>query len=304
MARSFSIGPNPKPVEQKRASGTAWLIAASLVFMHEHAEFGHLISARSAELCRRFLRGYSKRSDLVLKLARRRWFFHLATMIERLTIPGILRHYGLRKKCLSTLAREALTDGIKQVVILGAGFDPLALELHREFEKAHFWEIDHPATQRYKTRKVDVSTARFHFVAANLQTAKIDPALLVDFNPAERTMWIGEGLLMYLSAPVVKEQFDSIAKRSAPGSCFAFTFMEPRSDGRIRFRKQTHLVDWWLRCRGELFTWGINRRDLAHFIFPWRVVRIFDDADLREIGSLPPSIGLAAGELICLAELS
>jgi len=289
-------------VEQKRASGTAWLIAASLVFMHEHAEFAHLVSEKSAELCRHFLQGYSQKSEVFWQIARQRWFFHLASVIERLTIPGILRHYALRKKCFSRLVREAIADGINQVVILGAGFDVLGLELHEEFKNTQFWEIDHPATQRYKARGVDINALRFHFVPADLQGSKVDSALLVDFNPVERTMWIAEGVLMYLPPRVVKEQFETIGRLSAPGSRFAFTFMEPQHDGPIRFRGQTRLVDWWLKRRGEPFSWGINRREIAQFISPWQTQRIIDDADLRELGSLAPNIPLAAGELICLAE--
>ena len=304
MAKSFSIALNPEPVEQKGASSTARLIAASLVFMHQHAEFAQLVSAESAELSRHFLRNSSERSKLFLNVARRRWFYHLASIIEQLTIPGILRHYALRKKSLSSVVREALTDGIEQMVVLGAGFDPLALELHRQFREVHFWEIDHPATQQSKTRGLDFDVQRFHFVRADLQRAKIDGALLVDFKPAERSIWIAEGVLMYLPAQVVKEQFQAIGDLSAPGSRFAFTFMEPQRDGRIRFRKQTRLVDWWLKGRSEPFCWGINREELARFILPWRTVRIVDDAGLRALGCLSPDVDLAAGELICLAELS
>ena len=289
---------------EKRASSTARLIAASLVFMHEHAEFAHLVSAESAALCRLFLRNCSEKKEIFLNIVRRRWFYHVATIIEQLTIPGILRHYALRKKCLSNLVRDALADGIKQVIVLGAGFDPLALELHRRFDDVHFWEIDHPATQRDKTRDLDFNVQLFHFVPANLQNAKIDAALLVDFNPAERSIWIAEGVLMYLAARMVKEQFRAIANLSAPGSRFAFTFMEIQSDGRIRFRKQTRLVDWWLKGRSEPFRWGIKHEELPQFIPPWRTLRIVDDAGLRELGSLSPNVDLAAGELICLAERS
>ena len=287
-------------MEEKRASGTASLIAASLVFMHEHAEFSDLVSAKSAQLCRRFLNSYSPRSELFCQVARQRWFFYAASAIERLTIPGILRHYALRKKCLSRFAREALTDGIRQVVVLGAGFDPLAFELCQEFTNARFWEVDHPATQRYKARALTLNALPFHFAEVDLQNSTIDPHLLVDFNALERTIWIAEGLLMYLPAPVAKEHVQRIAKLSAPGSRFAFTFM----DETVRFRKQTSLVDWWLARRGEPFAWGINRHEIPKLIHPWQNRRIYDDTDLRAAGSLGSEVPLAAGELICLAELS
>jgi methyltransferase (TIGR00027 family) len=291
-------------VKDKHVSGTARLIAASLVLEHEHAEFNGLVSAEKARFCRQFLLNYSERWGIFLHLARQRWFFRLASLLKRLTIPGILRHYTLRKRCIPGIVRHAVTDGVCQVAILGVGFDPLGLELLREFESVRIWEIDHPATQHYKMAETEVDSGRLHFVPINLQTGKIDAARFTDFNSAERTIWIAEGVLMYLHAAVVKEQFGSIATLSPPGSRFIFTFIEPRSDGRIRFDNQSRMVDWWLQQQGEPFAWGSSRQDLEEFSRPWRPERIFDDHDLRELASLPAHIPLATGELICLACLS
>ena len=89
---------------------------------------------------------------LGLKIVRQPWFRPIASLIEGATIPGMLRHYALRKKVLRQMAQEALGHGIKQFVILGAGFDTLAFELSQEYDAVRFWEIDHPATQMQKTR--------------------------------------------------------------------------------------------------------------------------------------------------------
>jgi Leucine carboxyl methyltransferase len=91
---------------------------------------------------------HSSRTRLFSKTVRQCWFRPIAKLIERITIPGILLHYALRKKCIRELVRSALANGIAQVVILGAGFDPLSSELQGEFPTARFWEIDHPATPR------------------------------------------------------------------------------------------------------------------------------------------------------------
>ena len=105
------------------------------------------------------LDAHSAQTRLFLKIVRQDWFRSIAKSTERLTIPGILLHYALRKKCIAGVARSALINGATQIVIIGAGFDPLSFELHQEFPSAQFWEIDHPATQRHKVRtvyKIDV----------------------------------------------------------------------------------------------------------------------------------------------------
>jgi methyltransferase (TIGR00027 family) len=200
----------------------------------------------------------------------------------------------------------ALLNGTTQVIILGAGFDPLSLELHREFPSVKFWEIDHPATQRYKVGALPkIRTERLHFIASDLSTVGLDEVQLIkrSFDPAQATVWVAEGLLMYLPADIISSMTGKLKSMSTPGSQFAFTFMEKQSDGRTRFDSQSKLVDWWLRRRGEPFLWGTTRSELAERVGPWRVIRFFDHDDLRVLGSGLTNEPIARGEVICLAEI-
>jgi methyltransferase (TIGR00027 family) len=243
---------------------------------------------------------------MFLKFVRQGWFRPIAKLIEHITIPGILLHYALRKKCITGLVHSALTHGTTQVVVLGAGFDPLSLELQREFPTTQFWEIDHPATQCYKLRAFsEIGIGRLHFVALDLSVADLDRECLIKsgFDPVKRTFWIAEGLLMYFPADVVSSLMRTLAGLSAAGSQFAFTFMEKQSDSRIRFDGQSKLVDSWLRRRGEPFLWGSARSQLADYVRPWQVLRVFDRDDLRKMGSGLNDEPIAKGEVICLAEI-
>ena len=272
-------------MQHEQASRTALLIAASLVLVHHDAKYSRLVSKTSADLCTYVLEKHSSRTRLFSKIVRRSWFRPIAKLIERITIPGILLHYVLRKKCIKELVRPALANGVPQVVILGAGFDPLSSELQQEFSTAEFWEIDHPATQRHKVRACsEIGIERVHFVAVDLSTAGLDGEALVGsgFDPAKRTFWIAEGLLMYFPEDIVSSLIRTLSSLSAPGSQLAFTFMEKQRDGDIRFDSQTKLVTWWLRTRGEPFLWGTTRSELAEFIQPWRVIRFFDHNDLQK----------------------
>jgi len=249
---------------------------------------------------------HSSQTRLVLKILRQGWFRPVAKLIERMTIPGILLHYILRKKCIAGLVRSALINGATQVVVIGAGFDPLSFELHQDFRAARFWEIDHPATQRHKLRAFSkIGVERLHFVAVDLNATAFDREALVksSFDPTQRTCWIAEGVLMYLRQDVVSLLMRTLKSLSAPGSHFAFTFMEKERDDRIRFDSQSKLVDWWLRGRGEPFLWGTTRAELVDFVCPWRVIRFFDHHDLREMESGLADEAVAKGEVICLAEI-
>ena len=292
-------------MQQEQASHTALLIAASLVVLRYDAKYSHLVSKTAADLCTHVLENHSSQIHLFSKIVRQSWFRPIEKFIERITIPGILLHYALRKKCIRELARSALSDGVAQVVILGAGFDPLSSELQKEFPSAEFWEIDHPATQSHKVRACsEIGIERVHFIAVDLSATAFDGERLIGsgFNPARRTFWIAEGLLMYFAADIVSSLMKTLSSLSAAGSQLAFTFMEKETaGGHIRFDSQTRLVDCWLRIRGEPFLWGSTRNELAEVIRPWRVIRFFDHNDLREMDSNLSDTIIAKGEVICLA---
>ena len=293
-------------MQNEKASRTALVIAASLVLLHRDPEHSGLVSKTSADLCAQMLEMHSSQTRLLLKILRQGWFRPVAKLIERLTIPGILLHYILRKKCIAGLVRSALIDGATQVAIIGAGFDPLSFELHQDFRGARFWEIDHPATQRHKLRAFPkIGVERLHFIPVDLNATAFDKEALLksSFDPTQRTCWIAEGLLMYLPQDVVSLLMRTFESLSAPGSHFAFTFMERQRDGRIRFDSQSKLVDWWLRRRGEPFLWGSARGELVNFVRPWRVIRFFDHDDLCEMESGLADEAIAKGEVICLAEI-
>ncbi|PWT79284.1 MAG: hypothetical protein C5B58_13915 [Acidobacteria bacterium] len=292
-------------MQNDQASRTALVIAASLVLLHRDPKYSGLVSTMSADLCAQLLEGHSAQTRLFLRIVRQDWFRPIAKLIERLTIPGILLHYALRKKRIAGLARSALINGATQVVIIGAGFDPLGFELHQEFQNAQFWEIDHPATQRHKLRRFsEIGTERLHFVAMDLSAPAFDGQALINsrFDPTQRAVWIAEGLLMYLQPDVVSSLMKTSKSLTAPGSQFVFTFMEKQSDGRIRFDSQSKLVDWWLRRRGEPFLWGSTRIELVDLVRSWRVIRFFDHSDLLDLASGLTAEPIAKGEAICLAE--
>ena len=237
----------------------------------------------------------------------------LISAVERLTIPGINLHYALRKRYLEETARAALRQGFRQVVVFGAGFDTLALRLHESHPASQFIEIDHPATQRSKEREIvrrNLRKENLHFIALDLTRQNLEEQLRgADFYRAgERTLFIAEGLLMYLAPGEVDELFGLVRRLGgAARSRLAFTFMEPRADGRIAFHRSTRAVDLWLRWRGEPFKWGISRKHLDSYLAArgFRLREIATAGTFRRRYLAEPrfsQLTLADGEYICIAD--
>ena len=117
---------------------------------------------------------------------------------------------------------EAIREhGAGQVVILGAGLDGRAWRMP-ELGRATVFEVDHPASQRDKLRRVAglVPTAgRVVPVAVDLAGERLAPALeAAGFDRGAVSTWVWEGVVPYLTAPEVARTATQIAELTAPGS--------------------------------------------------------------------------------------
>ena len=127
-------------------------------------------------------------------------------------------------------AEQAGAHGIEQVVLLGAGLDARA---HRLPSLAHsvVFEVDHPATQQLKRNKAHTlpqSAREVRYVACDFQRTHLEQALLGSgFDRSARSLWIWEGVTMYLPAAAVVDSLSTIAQLSAPDSVLVATYITP-----------------------------------------------------------------------------
>lgn len=200
-------------------------------------------------------------------LLRQSWFGAVCRALERATLSGITLHFALRKRILREHARAAVADGCRQVVVLGAGFDTLCVELLAEFPQLCCIEIDHPATQSVKRKATWDTGQGVHYIGADLAQQPLSTVLAAHagFQSGARTLFVAEGLLMYVPLDAVAALFAQMAA-SAPDSRVAFTWLEPQADGQPNFRQRSVLVDFWLKLRGEPFLSGMARAGLDAFL--------------------------------------
>jgi len=241
-----------------KPSRTALVVAGGLQLAGAH----HALPADALRFGRQLLRvAYPRLAGLL----RKAWFRHLCGVLERATLPGICLHFALRKQMLRRHASAALAAGCTQVVVLGAGFDTLCMELKTVRQDICCIEIDHPATQSVKRTAADAGD--IDFVAGDLTQQDLAQLLAghSNFRADAFTLFVAEGLLMYMSLDAVRALFVQMAT-VAPHSQVAFTWFEPLADGRPGFRQRSRLIDIWLRWRGEPFLSSMARTKLAGFL--------------------------------------
>ena len=223
-----------------------------------------------------------------------------SSLIERFSIPGIRTHYVLRKKIIERETRAAIDEGFRQVVVIGAGFDVLALRLAAEFPLVTFVELDRAATQNAKRSAAEQYGSDIAFVAADLREEPVNVALKrTTFDADVQTVFILEGVFMYLSEAQVSATLQSI-RRAAKACRLIFTAMEGD-----RFPGSTWLAESWLQRRGEPFRWAITPDSIDPFLtrLGFDVLRIYGAEEIR--AELPPAASgrpVAPGEFIVIAE--
>lgn len=295
-------------MKRDKPSATAYLIAQSMLLSTRDPLIRPLIPAAAADF---YTRVAAARSRVMAFLLPRQPFRFFARCLESMTVSGILLHYVLRKRFIEQRARRELDGGCRQVVVIGAGFDTLAFRLSRDYPSANFIELDHPATQKVKAQLV----RRDGMARPNLAFHPLDLTRLEDgtspfparaYRTEARTLFIAEGLLMYLTSAEVDRLLGCLHRHSAEGSVLVCTVMVTDTAGRIAFHNSSRLVDAWLWLRGESFRFGIARERQADFFlergFVLGETATADKLRQRYLTTeglvrLP----LASGEDICLA---
>lgn len=295
-----------------RPSSTAWLIAAGITYLGGDPILSPMIPAGAAEASGSFVNACSTRGAIFLRAMKLPIVRFLIRMLERWALPGVLLHYVLRKKFLERVARESLKEGFRQVVVLGGGFDTLALRLKGEFPDVRFIEVDHPATQEPKRSATETEVApdsNLKFLPVDFTREDWEEKLLKSrsFDRNAPTVFIMEGVLVYLRAEQVRRVFGFVRRHPGSQSRLAFTFMEPLASGRIDFRRCNPAVSLWLRLKSEPFRWGIGRRELAGFLEQqsFRLREIATPELLRRLYLKPSALDgrpLAEGECIGVAD--
>lgn len=158
----------------------------------------------------------------------------LATLFnDHLRASPAFTNVIVRARYTEDALAAAITRGVSQYVLIGAGFDTYSLRVPPEADKLTVIEIDHPATQSLKRQRIsecDLAVpANVHFVEADLALESLDDVLKKSvFNPAEPAFFSWLGVTMYLSVDANMTALKSIAQSSASGSELVFSYIDQK----------------------------------------------------------------------------
>lgn len=210
-------------------------------------------------------------SERVKRSFERPLLFKLIRLWRNWTFPGV--HNGIisRVRYMDDCVAKCLDNGMQQLVILGAGYDTRAYRIDGLSEKAIVFELDHPATQTDKQEKLkqlfSAPPGHVTHIPIHLGKDNIEKKLFEGgYDPSKKTLFIMEGLLMYLSPSLVDSLFDTIKTSSRPGSWVTFDYLPPSIvDGTTSAREGRNMMKA-VKKWGEPFLFGLRHEDAEVFL--------------------------------------
>ncbi len=123
---------------------------------------------------------------------------------------------AMRSRFAEACARCAIREGLRQILVLGAGLDTFAYRLEQTGGLGVF-ELDHPATQADKRRRLAeaqiAEPAHVAYVAHDFEHGSMTAALrAAGLDPKIRTFVIWLGVTPYLTAEAVYATLDELAQ--------------------------------------------------------------------------------------------
>ncbi|MFF8537826.1 class I SAM-dependent methyltransferase [Streptomyces sp. SAS_267] len=143
---------------------------------------------------------------------------------------GFIAEILLRQRFFEDQLIRAVATGIRQVVLLGAGYDTTALRMPG-YDRLRYFEVDHPATQRAKLETlvdaaVDAPSVTYvpvDFEAGDSLAKALDGAGFQSGSPCV-VGWLG--VTFFLRRDAFERTLHHLTDLCAPGSSLVFDYMD------------------------------------------------------------------------------
>jgi methyltransferase (TIGR00027 family) len=188
-----------------------------------------------------------------------------------MVLPGICNAILARTRLIDEVLARIIGNGLDQLVILGAGYDTRALRFDMVQRGVRVFELDHPATQTEKLRRLKrylpshppgITYIPIFFGQENLR-AKLSTN---GYDSDKSTFFIWEGVTYYLPAAAVDDTLAFIAKNAPTGSAVAFDYFPSSVAAGFSERMEARALYKTLKQRGEELRFGLDPEDLNTFL--------------------------------------
>ncbi len=194
----------------------------------------------------------------------------VAAAVEQST-PGAIGCVGARTRYIDDYLMTCIDEGIEQLVMLGAGYDSRPYRFSEMKGRVKVFELDQPSTQKVKIDRLKVILGSIPehvvYVPIDFDKETISDRLYASgFKRDLKTLFIWEGVTMYITADAVDATLEFVAKNSGKGSSIIFNYMlQSVVDGTCSSEDAEKMRRSYAE-RGEPLIFGIPEGTISQFL--------------------------------------
>jgi methyltransferase (TIGR00027 family) len=184
--------------------------------------------------------------------------------------PGTRASVVVRTRFIDEAVEAALADAIKQLVILGAGFDARAYRLGAA-RRMRVFEVDEPVTQGVKRQRIverlGSEPEHVTYVPVDFERDDLGAALAeAGLDASARAFITWEGVTPYLAPEAVDATLRLVPGLSASGSRIVFTYLDRRAFSDHEALAGSATVIERVARMGEPFKFGLAPEEAAGYL--------------------------------------
>ena len=199
-------------------------------------------------------------------------------LLSWLVVDGILRHIKpiipavyLRARYGEDCLEAAVSQGIEQYVIVGAGYETLAGRRKDLMDRLTLYELDQVATQEMKKRRMREAGIPIpegvRYVAVDLNAETVHDALgRTDFDTTRPALFSWFGVTYYLERDAIRQTLESIARKTAPGSAVMFDYLADAASTPADVRDLRQRCAEFVAGRGEPWVSSFAPAEIPGFL--------------------------------------
>ncbi len=205
----------------------------------------------------------------------------------KLWSPGGQEFLTARARLVDDLAVELAGEGLDQIVLLGAGFDTMALRIRESLNDIKVFEVDHPATQEVKRKVMERIGVpdNLRFVAVDFEKDDFVEKLgQAGFDPSRRSFIVWAGVSYYLTNKAVANTLEQISRLGGAGTKLVWDYLlaevvngtTTNRDAIDKARRAANLGEPWL--------FGLEVSQVPYFVeqFGFQLLKDYEPEELRQ----------------------
>ncbi len=214
------------------------------------------------------------------------WLYHFSrffikTGYAEIRGPGVNGFLAARDRYIDDVLQKSLAEGLQQLVILGAGFDSRAYRFEDLRGRVKVFEVDHPATQADKLERLKKIFGQVpgyvSYVPIDFNTQTLEQRLSESgYATSLKTLFIWQGVTMYLTPEAVDSTLAFVRDHAAPGSAIVFDYIYKEVLQGAQNHGEVAGMRRYRFMTGEGLTFGIPQGTVEAFLLERCFRRVID----------------------------